>query len=269
VDDNESIQEFLSEVLTTWGPFHSQPCDIQTAGSVEEAFAAVDARAFDLMILDMVLGDGNGLQVLQGLQDRPAAPPVIVLSAEDPADLRNKCAEMGARAFLRKGDGIEALVREALMILNTAPERALPVDVEEPGPEEGDSVGRVLVVDDDPLVCEALASMMELLENVEVRTAAGGESGVEIAREWKPHVMLLDIAMPDMDGRQALEILMGEGSKTRVVMISGFRDSEVAKECVERGAADYIPKPVDFTFLKKAVTGHLALAKRESNLEQT
>ncbi len=267
VDDNEAIQEFLSEVLTTWGPFNSQPCDIYTTGSVKEAIAAVDARVFDLMILDMVLSDGNGLQVLQGMKERPSAPPVIILSADDPLDLRNKCIEMGARAFLRKGDGIETLVREALMVLNIAPERAVPVDLEEPSGEEDESVGRILVVDDDPLVCDALASMMELLENVEIRTAAGGSSGLEIAREWKPHVMLLDIAMPDMDGRQTLEMVMEEGTMTRVIMISGFRDSEVAKECVDLGAVDYIPKPVDFTFLKKAVAGHLALAKRETSAE--
>ena len=92
----------------------------------------------------------------------------------------------------------------------------------------------------------------------------GGREGLEIAREWSPHVMLLDIAMPDLDGRQTLQELTEEGARIRVIMVSGFRDSDIAHECVNLGAVDYIPKPVDFPFLKKAVTGHLALAKREA-----
>jgi YesN/AraC family two-component response regulator len=106
--------------------------------------------------------------------------------------------------------------------------------------------------------------MVSLFENVEVRTAPGGRAGLETTREWHPHVVLLDIAMPDMDGRQTLKKMADEGLRSRVIMISAFRDSEIAQECVELGAVDYIPKPVDFPFLKRAVAGHLALARREA-----
>ena len=264
VDDNAAVCEFLSEVFTSWGPFHTQSCVVDTASSMQEALSAVDAHRYDLMVLDMVLGDGNGLQVLQGLRDREDPPPVIVLSADDPAEIQNKSIEMGARAFLRKGDGVEALVREALSVLGTRSPLAPSVAEFSDEMEGDDDTGRILVVDDDPLVCDALASMMALLQDVEVRTASGGTEGLNTAREWQPHVMLLDIAMPDLDGRQTLETLVGEGSRTRVIMVSGFRDTEIAQECVERGAVDYIPKPVDFRFLKKTVISHLALAKREA-----
>jgi CheY-like chemotaxis protein len=266
VDDNEAIQQFLSEVLTSWGPFQTHPCDVHVAGSISEAIAAAEGRGFDLIVLDMVLGDGNGLQLLQELNDRDLAIPVIVLSADDPIDLQKKCLEMGARAFLRKGDGVETLVREALTVLDTAPSRAAPLPQSDLAALDADAdaePGRILVVDDDPLVCDALSSMMQMLDNVEVRTALGGRDGLAIALEWSPHVMLLDIAMPDLDGRQTLQEMTKEGASTRVIMVSGFRDSDIAHKCVELGAVDYIPKPVDFPFLKKAVTGHLALAKRE------
>ena len=271
VDDNEAIQEFLEEVFTTWGPFNADPCEVFTASSVKEARTTIQAGRFDLIILDMVLGDGNGLQVLDAMQAEGIETPVVVISADDPMDLRRRATELGAKAFLRKGDGVEALVREAMSLMDTEP--AVKPEARKSAGDAGgegtdrdvDSIsGRVLVVDDDPLVCDALASMMELLDDTEVKTASGGRQGLEIARQWEPHVILLDIAMPDMDGRQTLQALTDEGLKSRVIMVSAFRDSDIAKECVELGAVDYIPKPVDFPFLKRAVVGHLALAKREA-----
>jgi CheY-like chemotaxis protein len=262
VDDNEAVLEFITEVLTGWGPFSNEPCEVDRATGVTEAGRMLEEGKYNLVVLDMVLHDGNGLQLLDRMRSFPACPPAIVLSADDPADLRRRAGELGAAAFLRKGDGVESLVRETLRILQSGSAQPVPGEAPVEGTgQEGPS--RILVVDDDPLVCDALASMMELIEGVEVRMAGGGREGLEIARRWKPHVILLDIAMPDMDGRQTLKEMIGAGLHSRVVMVSAFRDSDIAKECVDLGAVDYIPKPVDFQFLRRAVTGHLALARRE------
>ncbi|MFO7768534.1 MAG: response regulator [bacterium] len=261
VDDNPAIQEFLEEVFTTWGPFNTDPCEVFTASSVEEALQRLQTGRYDLIILDMVLADGNGLQVLDAMRSHDVETPAIVISADDPIDLRRRATEMGAKAFLRKGDGVESLVREAMSLMDTEP--SVQQEARDASEDVDEISGRILVVDDDPLVCDALASMMELLDDTEVKTASGGREGLQISREWEPHIILLDIAMPDMDGRQTLQALTEEGLKSRVIMVSAFRDSDIAKECVELGAVDYIPKPVDFPFLKRAVVGHLALAKRE------
>ncbi len=262
VDDNEAVLSFITEVLTGWGPFVAEPCEVDLAPGVTEAGRMLEEKSYDLVVLDMVLHDGNGLQLLDRMRTLPQCPPAIVLSADDPADLRRRASELGAAAFLRKGDGVESLVRETLRILKCGPAQPVSDDLPADGTIE-DGPSRILVVDDDPLVCDALASMMELIEGVEVRTAGGGREGLDLARRWKPHVILLDIAMPDMDGRQTLQAIIGAGLHSRVVMVSAFRDSDIAKECVNLGAVDYIPKPVDFQFLKRAVTGHLALARRE------
>jgi DNA-binding response OmpR family regulator len=270
VDDNPTVREFLAEVLTSWGPFEANPCDVDDASGVQSALQSLSSNDFDLVLLDMVLDDGNGLQVLEEMKDKESSPPIVIVSADDPPDLRKKCLDMGAAAFLRKGDGVETLVREIMALLGTSP-ASISENVDDTEDHEGRrediGPGRILIVDDDPLVCDALASLMNLFENVEVKTAPGGRKGLKIAKEWYPHVILLDIAMPDMDGRQTLQSLTEAGLKPRVIMISAFRDSEIAQECVELGAVDYIPKPVDFPFLKRAVAGHLSLAKRETIAE--
>jgi CheY-like chemotaxis protein len=262
VDDNQSVLEFITEVLTGWGPFDGNPCVVVTATGVAEATKRLESERYDLVILDMVLHDGNGLEVLERVRDLDPPLPSIILSAEDPEDLRRRARELGASIFLRKGDGVESLVRATISLLHTQG------DVEEgatreDGSEPDDGPGRILVVDDDPLVSDALASMMELIEGVEVRTAGGGRQGLELAKIWHPHVILLDIAMPDIDGRKTLQEIIASGLKSRVVMVSAFRDADIARECVDLGAVDYIPKPVDFQFLKRAITGHLALARQE------
>ena len=266
VDDNEAILEFMIEVFTSWGPFGANPCDVVTATGVQHAIETLGQQDFDLIILDMVMGDGNGLQILEYLRNEGIGTPTIIISADDPPELQKKAFEMGARSFLRKGDGVESLVRTTLTLLDAAPSGVARADtaalderrIEDSGP------GRILIVDDDPLVSDALGSMVNLIENVDVRLAPGGRSGLEVAREWDPHVILLDIAMPDMDGRQTLKALGEADIRARVIMVSSFRDSETAQECLELGAVDYIPKPVDFPFLKRAVAGHLALARREA-----
>lgn len=267
VDDNEAILEFMSEVFTTWGPYELNPCEVHTASGVQEAIGTLSKEVFDLVILDMVMGDGNGLQVLEALRQQGTETPVIIVSADDPPDLQKKAIEMGARSFLRKGDGIESLVRNTLTILGTAPS-GVPEDIHDTElverRDEELGTGRILIIDDDPLVSDALASMIRLLEDVDVKMASGGKPGLEIAGEWQPHVILLDIAMPDLDGRQTLKALLNAGIKARVIMVSAFRDSDIAQECIRLGAVDYVPKPVDFPFLKRAVAGHLALAKREA-----
>jgi len=266
IDDNEAILEFMVEVFTSWGPFGAAPCDVATATGVQSGIEMLKEVSYDLIILDMVMADGNGLQVLEFLNVEEIDTPTIIISANDPPELQKKALEMGARSFLRKGDGVESLVRTTLTLLDSTPAGMDRDDesgftdrrAEESGP------GRILIVDDDPLVSDALGSMVNLIENVDVRLASGGRSGLEIAQQWDPHVILLDIAMPDMDGRQTLKALGESDVKARVIMVSSFRDSETATKCLELGAVDYIPKPVDFPFLKRAVAGHLALARREA-----
>ncbi len=266
VDDNEAILEFMVEVFTSWGPFGATPCDVVTATGVQIAIETLGQQTFDLIILDMQMADGNGLQILEYLQNEDVDTPTVIISADDPPELQKKALDMGARSFLRKGDGVESLVRTALTLLDTAPSGVSRADEAsfDDRREEDSGPGRILIVDDDPLVSDALGSMVNLIGNVEVRLAPGGRSGLELAREWDPHVILLDIAMPDMDGRQTLKALGDAEVKSRVIMVSSFRDSETAQECLELGAVDYIPKPVDFPFLKRAVAGHLALARREA-----
>jgi DNA-binding response OmpR family regulator len=107
---------------------------------------------------------------------------------------------------------------------------------------------RVLVVDDEPLVRDVLTTQLTTQE-YEVVQATNGEESIELASSTQPHVILMDMGLPGLDGIEACRRLKAN-KKTRhipVIMMTGFvYEKEVA---IEAGADDFVSKPIDFTEL--------------------
>ena len=107
---------------------------------------------------------------------------------------------------------------------------------------------RILVVDDEREICSALKEFLEL-KGYEVRTATNGPSALETAAEWQPHIVLLDIIMPEMSGIEVLHQLRRDAPDTGVVMITAVTDESLGNDALDSGADDYITKPVDLDYL--------------------
>mgnify|MGYP001587951702 CR=1 FL=1 len=102
---------------------------------------------------------------------------------------------------------------------------------------------RILVIDDDPEVCEALAKRLEQDDFV-VRSALSGERGLVIALDEKPDLILLDILMPGVDGWELLRRLRHDewGSTVKVMVLTNVSDTEGAAIALELNVYDYIVK---------------------------
>ena len=105
---------------------------------------------------------------------------------------------------------------------------------------------RVLVVDDEPQVVWMLQFSLDA-EGYETLTARNGLQALELIREKHPHVMLLDIMMPVMDGWSVLEELqqMPADERPRVVMVSARASIRDRAKAAELGADAFVPKPFD------------------------
>lgn len=110
---------------------------------------------------------------------------------------------------------------------------------------------KVLIVEDHADMRELLSWQIELMGFVAI-TAKHGKEGVEKALSEKPHLVLMDIMMPGMDGRQTARALR-ENPETRDIPILAatalFRDSDL-KSCLEAGCNAYIVKPFTFQELQ-------------------
>jgi len=101
---------------------------------------------------------------------------------------------------------------------------------------------KILVIDDDPKVPWILS---EGLKEFEVLSARDGAEGINAALEARPHLVLLDIKMPGMDGLEVLSKIKEQNAHQEVIMLSGHGDTQHIVESIRLGAAEFINKPFD------------------------
>jgi DNA-binding NarL/FixJ family response regulator len=102
---------------------------------------------------------------------------------------------------------------------------------------------RVLIADDHRLFAEALRSILEPDERIEiVGSAANGEEAVDLARSLRPHVVLMDISMPRLDGVEATRRIHQELPGARVLMLTGSSARQDVARARKAGAAGYVTK---------------------------
>lgn len=107
---------------------------------------------------------------------------------------------------------------------------------------------RVLVVDDAANLRELLTVLLEAEDDfVVVGTAADGRQAIEQAALLQPELVLLDLAMPVMDGLEALPHLRAAVPRARIVIFSGFEHEELARRALQAGADDFIEKGTSVT----------------------
>lgn len=114
---------------------------------------------------------------------------------------------------------------------------------------------RVLLIDDEEALCEALKQGLESTGLFEVGFATDGKTGLLMARKGSPDVILLDIRMPKMNGIQVLQSLKKDYllSQIPVIMLSGLLDEQTKRECNYHYGEEYIEKPVELAELQDQI----------------
>ncbi len=110
----------------------------------------------------------------------------------------------------------------------------------------------ILIIDDDALIRKTLAAHLAK-QGYEVRTAEDGESGLALAAESVPDLLLCDIRLPDIDGLEVLRRHKETGAKSAFVVMTAYDDMKTTVEAVKRGAFEYLVKPLDYVALDLTV----------------
>jgi DNA-binding response OmpR family regulator len=119
------------------------------------------------------------------------------------------------------------------------------------------TVKKILLVDDDNDLREALAEQLSVHEEFSIVTADTASSGVAAVRAQAIDVMIMDVGLPDMDGREAVKMLRKTGYKGPIIMLTGHDSEADTVLGLDSGANDYVTKPFKFAVLLARIRAQL------------
>ncbi|MFP4144106.1 MAG: PAS domain S-box protein [Phycisphaeraceae bacterium] len=124
----------------------------------------------------------------------------------------------------------------------TEPEQVAPPGPQAPAPEQGEHI-RVVLADDHQVLREGLSNLLAKQQDIEVvGEAADGAAALSLARQLRPDVVVMDVAMPGMGGIEATRRLKREMPEVRVVALSFHEEPEIARQMRDAGAEEYLTK---------------------------
>lgn len=116
---------------------------------------------------------------------------------------------------------------------------------------------KILLVEDDVDLVEALTDQLALYDEFELAHAATASAGVQAARDSHVDLIIMDVGLPDMDGREAVKLLRKAGIRAPVIMLTGHNTDSDTILGLEAGANDYVTKPFRFAVLLARIRAHL------------
>ena len=245
-DDADALERYVRAAIEPEGWV------VERAANGADAIAkAISARP-DTILLDFVLPDVDGLNVLEELFAAGVRVPTIVLSGAQSADLMRRFASAGAVDYLAKEDMTAVRLRTALRmafdmrVANEPDAKRAPTQRGAPGELEALPLARkpggVVLVIDDTESFRALVRIPLALAGWRVLEAADGEEALALAQKEDVDVILLDQVLPDTDGLELLEMLRVDETCPPVIALTGHGDEILAEKLLRAGAVDYLPK---------------------------
>lgn len=248
VEDSAELRENLRELL------RDEQVQVDTVGTAQEALASLETQTFDCMVLDLVLPDASGFELLERMSEgtRYAFPPVIVytgrtLSRDEELRLRRYSSSIivkGARSPERLLDEVSLFLHRVESQLPAEKKRLIEVARD----RESAFAGRtILVVEDDVRNVYALTSILEP-RGAKVEIARNGREAIEFLDEHPEiDLVLMDTMMPVMDGISAMREIRKDPRFRSLPIISvtakAMRDDQ--EQCMRAGASDYLAKPLE------------------------
>ncbi|MAY62744.1 MAG: DNA-binding response regulator [Rhizobiales bacterium] len=115
----------------------------------------------------------------------------------------------------------------------------------------------ILIVDDDDDLRETLVEQLSLYEEFNILEESSAAKGIQTARNTQIDILIMDVGLPDMDGRESVKLLRKGGFKAPIIMLTGHDTDSDTILGLEAGANDYVTKPFRFAVLLARVRAQL------------
>ncbi len=122
-------------------------------------------------------------------------------------------------------------------------------------------MSKILIVDDNENACFLLKSFLDEL-GYDVSVSHSGIDAVRKVKQLKPDIMLLDLIMDGINGMEVLRRVRLFNNSIGIIMVTAVTDEGVGKEALEKGADEYITKPIDYDHLSECILVDLIMRKK-------
>jgi two-component system, OmpR family, response regulator RpaA len=159
-----------------------------------------------------------------------------------------RCFDSGQlKGFRVPGSRFRRIPRESLF--RFMKENGIPTDALESG-RRG-----ILVVDDDPAVVELISDVLSADSRFEVKVVNNGFGAGMLAKEYHPDLIVLDVMLPDINGKAVCELIRSDPTMAdiRIICISGMVEEDRIEELKAAGADDFLQKPLDVDELVRRI----------------
>jgi CheY-like chemotaxis protein len=260
VDDDPLNRQFVSQRLSREGYVTAM------ASGGEVALEMMEHQRFNIVLIDLEMPGMDGLDTLKRIRANSSwsGTTVIMLSAYNDKSSIEQCLSAGAADFLVK-PLVMPLVRnriERFLQPITAPRAQAGAAVESP------HHARILVVDDNELICRLISEQLGNRGYV-VFSATSGEEAVKKLSNEPVDLVLLDVNMPGMAGTDVLKRIRGENATRRlpVIMVTGVHDVATMLSCIDYGVDGYITKPINFAALHNSIASSIGFRKTGASVD--
>src|SRR6185295_1699216 len=116
---------------------------------------------------------------------------------------------------------------------------------------------RILIVDDENDLRQALAEQLALYDEFEILQAESATKAIQATKGDHLDLVIMDVGLPDMDGREVVKLVRKNGFKSPIIMLTGHDSDADTILGLEAGANDYVTKPFRFAVLLARVRAHM------------
>jgi two-component system, NtrC family, sensor kinase len=257
LDDSLTVRMDLVDAFSAAG-WVTAPC-----ANAAQAWLYLSENQVDAVVLDVVLPDADGVDVLRALRLDPATAtlPVLMLSSEAQVKDRIRGLQTGADEYVGKPYDSSYLVARAQELVRAADGAA---------PASADGRPRILVVDDSVTVRQILASALEA-DGYEVLTAASGLEGLRLAAAGRADAIVVDGDMPDIDGATVIRRLRLDAALRGMpcLLLTGSDDVGAELTALDAGADAFVRKDADSSVVLARLSAALRRASESTSVLDT
>jgi len=228
--------------------------NIDQAYTLKEATKFLEEKEYELIILDLHLPDGEGIDLLCDIKSLTETKIIVLTSYQDDA-LREELFKNGVLDYIIKDSNFIYSISEIIKVIEHI---------------TSDTKEKILIIDDSKFICKQVKTILEP-RNYIIETAHSAEDGLYKLDNENFNLIILDMELPDIHGSEVLKIIR-DGDKyltIPIIVLSGTANSNVVRDLLKNGANDYLKKPFIYEEFILKVDLWIDYYKKEQELIET